>query len=163
MNLYLDDMRDCPNNFILAKNYQTALYLIENNDIDILSLDHDLGEDKDGNLLKNGYDLVKYFCENGLYAKRIYIHTDNPVGRENMYKTLLGAQNRGFIDKSIKIFNYAFVKNKYTGKEDFTMIDYPEMLARKADLECEAQEIKERLHVIEQELFTINKDMGNPS
>ncbi|WP_315114501.1 cyclic-phosphate processing receiver domain-containing protein [uncultured Clostridium sp.] len=58
--------------------------------------------------------MVKYICENGLRADKIYLHTDNPVGRENMYQTLIGARRRGFIDSSIKIYNYPFVKNKYS-------------------------------------------------
>lgn len=87
---------------------------MQNDKISILSLDHDLGTDDKGNLLLTGYDLVKYICENGLKADRIYLHTDNPVGRENMYNTLIGAQIRGFIDEGIKIFPYPFTKNKYS-------------------------------------------------
>ncbi len=47
----------------------------------------DLGEDLQDNLLPTGYDLVKYICEKGLRANKIYLHTDNPVGREKMYQT----------------------------------------------------------------------------
>lgn len=83
--------------------------------VDILSLDHDLGEDKQGNLLPTGYDLVKYICTEGLRANNIYLHTDNPVGRENMYETLKGAQRRGFIDSDIKIYHYSITENKYSG------------------------------------------------
>lgn len=116
MYLYVDDLRDCPLGFTLARTYEEAIHLLENNKVEILSLDHDLGEDSDGKLLPTGYDLVKYFCENGLRANRIYMHTDNPVGRENMYETLLGAQRRGFIDDDIEIFHYPITKNKYTDK-----------------------------------------------
>lgn len=38
-----------------------------------------------------------------------FIHTDNVVGRDNMYETLLGAQRRGFIDKNIKIYRYGYI------------------------------------------------------
>lgn len=81
----------------------------------ILTLDHDLGEDVDGKELPNGYDLVKYFCENTLRADKIYLHTDNPVGRTNMYETLLAAQRRGFIDEDIEIYHYPIKENKYSG------------------------------------------------
>jgi hypothetical protein len=84
INLYLDDLRDCPDGFILAKNVERAIYYLENYEIGILSLDHDLGEDELGNPQLTGYDLVKHFCERGLRADEIYLHTDNPVGRENM-------------------------------------------------------------------------------
>lgn len=82
--------------FVVARTYEEAIHIMENNRVDILTLDHDLGEDVDGVELPNGYDLVKYFCEQGLRADRIYLHTDNPVGRKNMYETLLAAQRRGF-------------------------------------------------------------------
>ncbi|NMM65461.1 hypothetical protein HBE96_23060 [Clostridium sp. P21] len=112
VNLYLDDLRDCPEDFVIARTVEEAIYYLENYDINILSLDHDLGEDENGNLLPTGYDLVKYMCENGLRASKVYIHTDNPPGRINMYETLLGARRRGFIDSDI--YNCPFVKNKYS-------------------------------------------------
>ncbi|MGF7535353.1 cyclic-phosphate processing receiver domain-containing protein [Bacillus mexicanus] len=54
----------------------------------MLSLDHDLGEDENKKLLPSGQDFVKYFCEKGLHANKIYIHTNNGPGRETMYQTL---------------------------------------------------------------------------
>jgi len=116
INLYVDDLRDCPEGFIIARNVEEAIHFIENYHIVILSLDHDLGEDRDGNLLPTGYDLVKYICEKGLRADKIYIHTDNGVGRENMFHTLKAAQRRGFIAADIEIYHYSITINKYTGK-----------------------------------------------
>ncbi|WP_342577306.1 cyclic-phosphate processing receiver domain-containing protein [Psychrobacillus sp. FSL K6-2843] len=115
INLYVDDLRDCPKGFTVARNIEEAINYLENYKVHILSLDHDLGEDKDGNLLPTGYDLVKYICEKGLRADKIYIHTDNGVGRENMYQTLKAAQRRGFIDQDIEIFHYSITPNKYSG------------------------------------------------
>ena len=115
INLYVDDLRDCPEGYVVARNFKQAVYMLENYQVDILSLDHDLGEDDFGNLLPTGYDLVKYFCENGLRANKIYLHTDNPVGRENMYKTLLGARKRGFINEDMEIYHYSITENKYSG------------------------------------------------
>lgn len=54
-----------------------------------LKLDHALGID-DNDIDKNGYDIVKYICENGINPRKIYIHTDNVVCREDMYYTLIG-------------------------------------------------------------------------
>ena len=114
INLYVDDLRDCPNGFVIARDYEHAIHMLTEYDVDILSLDHDLGEDRQGYLKPTGYDLVKYMCENGLRANRIYLHTDNSVGRENMYHTLLGAQRRGFIGEDIKIYHYPITENKYS-------------------------------------------------
>lgn len=115
INLYVDDLRDCPKGYTIARNVEEAIHYITNHKVHILSLDHDLGEDKEGNLLPTGYDLVKYICEKGLRADKIYIHTDNGVGRENMYQTLKAAQRRGFIDKDIEIYHYSITPNKYSG------------------------------------------------
>ncbi|WP_368488939.1 cyclic-phosphate processing receiver domain-containing protein [Clostridium sp. BJN0013] len=72
INLYLDDLRDCPESFILARTVEEAIYYLENYNVEILSLNHDLGEDEKGNLLSTGYDLVKYICKQGLRADKIY-------------------------------------------------------------------------------------------
>ncbi len=116
INLYLDDLRDCPEGFVLARNIEEAIYYLENYTVRIMTLDHDLGEDDAGNLLPTGYDLVKLFCERGYYASKIYLHTDNGVGRENMYHTLKGAQRRGFISEDIEVYHYPITKNKYSGE-----------------------------------------------
>jgi hypothetical protein len=116
INLYVDDLRDCPKGFVIARNVDEAIYYLENYKVSILSLDHDLGEDRKGNLLPTGYDLVKIFCEKAYRAEKIYLHTDNGVGRENMYKTLKGAQRRGFIDQDIEIYHYSITVNKYSGE-----------------------------------------------
>ena len=114
INLYVDDLRDCPEGFQVARTMEEAIDILETKQVDILSLDHDLGEDSNRNLLPTGYDLVKLFCERGLHANRIYLHTDNPVGRDNMYHTLKAAQRRGFIDSNMNIYHYSITPNKYT-------------------------------------------------
>lgn len=114
INLYVDDLRECPMGFTIARTFEEVICYLENYKINILSLDHDLGEDENGNLRKNGYDIVKYICEKGLRANRIYLHTDNVVGRDNMYQTLIGAQRRDFIEKDIKIYHYSITENRYT-------------------------------------------------
>lgn len=114
INLYLDDLRDCPIGFSIARTVTECKDYFKKYKINILSLDHDLGVDENGILLQTGYDFVKYFCENGLYAKKIYLHTDNIVGKMNMYETLLSAQKHGLIKNDIEIYSYPFVKNKYS-------------------------------------------------
>lgn len=113
VNVYLDDLRVCPEGFVIARTYEDAIELLENNKVGILSLDHDLGEDKEGNLLKTGYDLVKYICENDCDIEKIYIHTDNTVGRTNMYETLKGAILKDFVTKVKELYYYPIVPNRY--------------------------------------------------
>ena len=57
INVYVDDFRDCSIGFVVARTFQEAIHLLENHEVDIPSLDHDLGEDLQGNLLPTGYDL----------------------------------------------------------------------------------------------------------
>ena len=111
INLYVDDIRRCPNDFVVARNYDEAIELLNNKKINILSLDHDLGIDEHG-VEKNGYDIVKYICERGISPKKIYIHTDNVVGRDNMYHTLIGARSRGFIKSGTEIYRHGYVENR---------------------------------------------------
>lgn len=118
INVYLDDLRDCPPGFHLAKTIDELKVLLGEHDIAILSLDHDLGTDDAGKLLPTGYDFVKWFCEQGLYVDCIYLHTDNIVGKENMYTLLQAAQKRGFISSSIQVFAQPFTPNKYSGDVD---------------------------------------------
>lgn len=120
LNIYLDDLRDCPPNFTLVKNIDELKSLITSQDIAILSLDHDLGTDATGQLLQTGYDFVKWFCEEGLFVEQIYLHTDNIVGKENMYATLKAAQKRGFISPDIQIYGHPFTPNKYSSNEPWT-------------------------------------------
>jgi hypothetical protein len=61
VNVYLDDLRDYPEGFVLAKTCEEALELFANNKVNILSLNNDLGMDQEGNLLLSGYDFVKEF------------------------------------------------------------------------------------------------------
>ena len=87
INLYLDDLRPCPERFILAKNALECRLLLLSNDVNILSLDHDLSE------TETGYDLCKWLVEAGqynqnIYPKQIFLHTANGVGRDNMFKLL---------------------------------------------------------------------------
>lgn len=113
INIYLDDLRICPEGFVVARTYEDAIKLLSEYKVDILSLDHDLGAFKDGSLKKTGYDLVKYICENDCDINTIYVHTDNAVGRDNMIETLKGAIRRGFISKKINIYRHPLVPNRY--------------------------------------------------
>lgn len=90
ISLYVDDIRECPDGYILARDHNTACYFLRYNKVDKLSLDHDLGNNS-----KSGYDICEWLCyeyyENGLnyFPEKIYFHTANPVGKQNMYELLL--------------------------------------------------------------------------
>ncbi len=99
INIFLDDLRKCPNGFILARNYQECINLLTQNQVSILSLDHDLGSEYE----PTGYDVCKYIIEHDLFPKSVYLHTSNPVGRMNMYQLL-----ERYKPASMKLFMYPY-------------------------------------------------------
>lgn len=80
INVFLDDLRACPAGFVLARTAEDCITLMENNEVAILSLDHDLGWDS-----MNGSDLAHALVARGLYADEIFLHSSSMAGRENMY------------------------------------------------------------------------------
>jgi len=84
MKVYLDDMRDCPSDWVLARNVPTLIHLVKNNEVTHLSLDHDLGEGE-----MTGYDFMRWLEAEVFHGRikklpDIVFHTANPVGRDKM-------------------------------------------------------------------------------
>ena len=90
IKVYLDDLRTPPDGWVLVKTAQEAIDLLITNDVEEISLDHDLGEEENG----TGYDVItwleKEVYENNFIPPVIHIHTANPVARERMES---GARN----------------------------------------------------------------------
>jgi hypothetical protein len=87
LKIWLDDVRPAPKGYLHAWNYESAIYLIEHlscleNGIELISFDHDLGENK------SGYDVAKYIVENNIKINRYKVHSANPVGRFNIEQLL---------------------------------------------------------------------------
>lgn len=97
MKLWLDDIRPAPEGWTWIKDAWHAIALLaelctisHSSDIEI-SLDHDLGDDKNG----TGYDVAKSI-ESGAHSGTIprikwNVHSANPVGRKNMIAALESA------------------------------------------------------------------------
>lgn len=86
MKIWLDDCRDAPSNYTHAYSVNEAKALImraeQNNEpIELLDLDHDLGDYyPDGG---DGIKLILWLAETERYYP-VILHTMNPVGRQNM-------------------------------------------------------------------------------
>ena len=102
-------------NFINAKltfvkTVKRAIEELTNEKWDLLFLDHDLNGHvfvKSGGTEETGYDVAKFLSENLQYMpKKIFIHTLNPVGRENIKSLLPMAEESIFIWNNIVDFNY---------------------------------------------------------
>ncbi len=102
MKIYLDDIRECPEGFILAKTAWESIELLKNNLVEEINLDHDLGYDEN---LGTGYDVVKWIEEqvavnNYIPPKTIKVHSANISARTKME---LGIKNiKRLMSKSIK-------------------------------------------------------------
>lgn len=89
INIWLDNNRPVPDGWIGATSAGKCLVKIFSLDLnkvefDILSLDHDLGEDN-----PTGTDFCKVFIKYPEYfPNTIYLHTANPAGKERMQKLL---------------------------------------------------------------------------
>lgn len=89
MKIWLDDIREAPEDYILCHSVNEAKRLIKENEklttIEIIDCDHDLGDYyPDGG---DGIKLIDWLAERGTYYP-IRLHTMNPVGRENMQRTV---------------------------------------------------------------------------
>jgi hypothetical protein len=108
VNIYLDDVRTpIEGEWLIARDYNEFVLLIKNHgleNINIISLDHDLGDTamleyynnvKDNYKLdyenikeKTGYDCCKWLVnesmDNNIPLPLIYVHSANPIGSANM-------------------------------------------------------------------------------
>lgn len=80
MKLWIDDLRTPPSGWTWAKTPDEAIDIINtSNKIDAISLDHDLGEDSDGQSLSTRPVLL-FLIENEIPVGEVFVHTANPVG-----------------------------------------------------------------------------------
>lgn len=108
VRIYLDDVRiPTQDEWLVAKNYEEFVKLIETHklvNIELISLDHDLGDSamveyynnvKDNYTLdytnieeKTGFDCCKFLVNNSLDNDTplplVYVHSANPIGSSNM-------------------------------------------------------------------------------
>ena len=85
MKIYLDDIRTpLDKSWTVIRNYHDFVQAISQSFgyIEYISFDHYLGEEK------TGYDCAKFltgYCQNNnVVPPQCYVHSANPVGRENI-------------------------------------------------------------------------------
>jgi hypothetical protein len=89
INLFIDDERFPPNDgreWVIARNYEEAIKILSETVPVYISFDHDLGEEK------TGYDVAKWITFKDVDEKfqylpddfDFYVHSQNPIGRENI-------------------------------------------------------------------------------
>lgn len=97
MKIFVDDIRVAPNHYdlVFRTGEDFINWLKDNSDkhIDLISLDHDLGEG-----IMDGYELVKQMVDICFSCCVIQFHTDNITGFLNMYHYLKSANKAGVIN-----------------------------------------------------------------
>lgn len=111
INLWLDDVRPAPPDFVHVKTVPEAQEILTTKIVEFASLDHDLGlcekcaPPDELIIVQNincahngtGYDLCKWMAETGNWPEnKPQVHSANPVGRQNM----ISAINRYFSEKN---------------------------------------------------------------
>ncbi len=91
LKLWLDDVREAPIGYVWLKSVNEAKEYIHwcactNQSIELLSIDHDLGDYADDG--GDGYKLLDWLEEYLLCYFPIHIHSQNPVGVENMRRII---------------------------------------------------------------------------
>ncbi|QUG83140.1 cyclic-phosphate processing receiver domain-containing protein [Bacillus nitratireducens] len=98
MNVYMDDQRSCPYGYVLVTTVESALRMVRDNDINIISLDFNMGWRK-----KSGLDFVEAFCREGLYANEIHLHTNDVIGMHQMKQRIERGKEEGEINPCIDL------------------------------------------------------------
>lgn len=84
MKVFLDDERPTPDGWIRAYWLDEVISLLLTGSVRLLSLDHDLGDDRRG----TGYDVILWIerevALNGFSPPTILIHSANPAAAQRM-------------------------------------------------------------------------------
>lgn len=95
-NLWLDDLRPAPDGWVWAMTAPEAIDLLSRQAFEIVSLDHDLGDDL---RLGTGLDVLNWIEEqvavNGYKAPELRVHSMNPVGRVKMLASIEAIKRLG--------------------------------------------------------------------
>jgi hypothetical protein len=107
MKVFLDDIRPTPDGWVRCYWPDEVIELLKTGNVEVVSLDHDLGDDARG----TGMDVCKWIeqivyengFDGGFIPPAVVIHSANPVGRRNMelaitffshhFKTTAGAMD----------------------------------------------------------------------
>ena len=134
--LWLDDVRPCPfiGDWKIAKSYEEAIIIMQENEIEEAWLDHDLAEDHyQANMdpdyqspNKTGYDFVLWMKENNKWPSKIcMVHSLNPVGSKRMCEDI--AQYYGTSSPLRHYMSYLKIESWIKGSVD--KISYKENYA----------------------------------
>ncbi len=88
MKIYLDDERQTPPGWIRVYWPEEAIALLKQEEVEAISLDHDLGDDDQG----TGYDVLLWIEEavatQGFQPPKMSVHSANSPARDKMERAI---------------------------------------------------------------------------
>nr|WP_262694689.1 cyclic-phosphate processing receiver domain-containing protein [Kordiimonas aquimaris] len=94
MKIYLDDERKTPDGWHRSYWPDEVIELLKTQDVSVVSLDHDLGDDERG----TGYDVISWIEEavvmRGYIPPEIRVHSANPAARQRMEHGIASIQKQ---------------------------------------------------------------------
>jgi len=92
--LWLDDARLPPDaSWTLVRTAKQAIAILDSCDVDVISLDYDLGEEE---RCGTGLDVARHLTAMVKIGRKmptvVMLHTQNPVGRQRMLDELSGGR-----------------------------------------------------------------------
>lgn len=106
MKMYLDDLRTPIEEFdFIVRSYDEAVNIVQKYGVpSYISFDHDLGINKEGELLKSGYDFAKWLVNGDMDGTlkipshfSYKVHSQNPIGKQNIIMLLDGYLKHSFL------------------------------------------------------------------
>ena len=96
MKIFLDDVRDAPDGWVRTFTPAQTISLLRSGGVTDLSLDHDLGDDKN---IGTGYDVLLWIEEEVVLnprfnLPRIIVHSMNPVAQQKMTAAIKSIRRR---------------------------------------------------------------------
>lgn len=80
MRLFVDDTRAFPKwGYECARDYQTAVLFLSIMDFEYITLDYNLGSDRE-----SGLDILIWMKEHNKFVPKINIHSNHVIGKEKM-------------------------------------------------------------------------------
>lgn len=83
IHVFLDDLRACPDGFVWARNVEECILLLQECEVEVLTLDYDLGWGQ-----PTGLEVARYIVASQRYPRELYLHTSSITGRWSMYQLL---------------------------------------------------------------------------
>ena len=83
MKIFLDDVRNAPDGWVLCRWPDEVIEHLKFGNVDEISLDHDLGNDAKG----TGYEVITWIeknVQNGFVPPLIKVHSANTVAKARM-------------------------------------------------------------------------------